>query len=267
MISECERRRTRGDGRSSSAALTEPIAIVGTSDISGNGTFAPKRMLDWLRAKVDAARRAGQSGVRVCQEMFTLAPHESGAEYECMLNDLVREQPLVTMCIYDRNRLNASIVRESFVTHPFVWVRQLVCENPMYLPPTEYLAEDRQQRQVEGFLDQLFRDESKRQRHRSWFRDTLAKVERERHAVSQRLHDELGQALVVLSLQGHHDTVDDEARFFEQLRDQRASGVLVLAVRHAIVHDDHEGPAQPLCTPFHAATVVGFALPPPGGAW
>ena len=68
-----------------------------------------------------------------------------------------------------------------------------------------------------------------------------------------------------LGLDDHH-TVDDEARFFEQLRDQRASGVLVLAVRHAIVHDHHEGPAQPLCTPFHAPTVVGFGHPAPGGA-
>ncbi len=209
------------------------IAVVGASDLDlGNGSAA-ERMIDWLRSMTDAAIRAGRSGVRVCQEVF--GDHHS-VEYECRLDELVQEQPLVSMCLYDRGRLPALVVHESFATHPLVWIHDVVCANPRYLPPERHRADDRLASEIAGILDQLYRDETVRQRSRGWLRATLAKVEAERAAIARALHDEIGQALVLVSLKGRNETIDDAIELVRAMaRDLRSSTLddlgLVAAVR------------------------------------
>lgn len=192
------------------ATHPDTLAILGATEIdAGSEPLVPAHALAWLRAMVERAVRAGWRGVRVCQEVRATPTDGHVVEYECELDDLVREQPLVLMCIYDRSRIPAAVIRESFAVHPYVWVRDAMCANPRYVPPEHYRAPDRPTGEVSNILDQLYRDEISQQRRRDWLRATLAEIENERRKVSRTLHDELGQALVVVTLQGRNETIDD----------------------------------------------------------
>lgn len=188
-------------------AAPDALAIL-LHAASYDGQFEPKRTLAWIQDTIDAGLRAGHTGVRVCVENVSIAAaqYEQLGEYEMLLNELLRDRPAVVTCIYDRNRIPASIIREAFVTHPLVWVHEVVCRNPRYVAPEHRVASDRPVGEISSFLDQLHAEEMKTVRHRAWLRTTLSKLEAERNAISRMLHDVVGQSLVAVSL-----TCGDEA--------------------------------------------------------
>lgn len=65
-------------------------------------------------------------------------------EYEAKLNTVVANYPDPLVCCYDLNKHSASVVMDILRTHPMVIVGGVLQENPLYVPPEEFLRELRQ---------------------------------------------------------------------------------------------------------------------------
>jgi hypothetical protein len=67
-------------------------------------------------------------------------------EYEAKLNLVVTKYPDPLVCVYDLNMHSASLVMEILRTHPMVIVGGVLQENPLYVPPEEFLKELRRRK-------------------------------------------------------------------------------------------------------------------------
>lgn len=67
-------------------------------------------------------------------------------EYEAKLNNVAAKFPDPLVCAYDLNRHSASVVMDILRTHPMVIVGGVLQENPLYVPPEEFLQELRQRK-------------------------------------------------------------------------------------------------------------------------
>jgi hypothetical protein len=63
-------------------------------------------------------------------------------EYESKLNRLLDKYPVHTaICAYDLNKHSGSVVMDILRTHPLVLVGGIIQENPLYVPPEQFLEE------------------------------------------------------------------------------------------------------------------------------
>ena len=68
-------------------------------------------------------------------------------EYETKLNYVMPRFPDPVVCVYDLNKHSGSVVMDILRTHPMVIIGGVLQENPLYVPPDEFLAELKQRRQ------------------------------------------------------------------------------------------------------------------------
>jgi hypothetical protein len=71
-------------------------------------------------------------------------------EYETKLNLVSPNFPDPIVCVYDLNRHSGSVVMDILRTHPMVIIGGVLQENPLYVPPAEFLLELQQRKQSEG---------------------------------------------------------------------------------------------------------------------
>jgi len=69
-------------------------------------------------------------------------------EYETKLNFITPKYPDPIVCVYDLNRHSGSVVMDILRTHPMVIIGGVLQENPLYVPPAEFLQELRSRRQA-----------------------------------------------------------------------------------------------------------------------
>lgn len=62
-------------------------------------------------------------------------------QYETKLNYLMPRYPDPVVCVYDLNRHSGSVVMDILRTHPMVIVGGVLQENPLYVPPDQFLEE------------------------------------------------------------------------------------------------------------------------------
>lgn len=62
-------------------------------------------------------------------------------EYETKLNFITPLYPDPIVCVYDLNRHSGSVVMDILRTHPMVIIGGVLQDNPMYVPPAEFLRE------------------------------------------------------------------------------------------------------------------------------
>ena len=62
-------------------------------------------------------------------------------EYETKLNYLLPKYPDPVICVYDLNKHSGSVVMDILRTHPMVIVGGVLQDNPLYVPPDQFLAE------------------------------------------------------------------------------------------------------------------------------
>jgi MEDS: MEthanogen/methylotroph, DcmR Sensory domain len=65
-------------------------------------------------------------------------------EYEAKINYLSARYPDPMVCAYDVNRYSGSVVMDILRTHPLVIVGGVIQDNPLYVPPDQFLEELRQ---------------------------------------------------------------------------------------------------------------------------
>jgi hypothetical protein len=69
-------------------------------------------------------------------------------EYETQLNLITPKFPDPIVCVYDLNRHSGSVVMDVLRTHPMVILGGVLQDNPLYVPPAEFLQELRGRREA-----------------------------------------------------------------------------------------------------------------------
>lgn len=112
-----------------------------------DGFFAADRMIRMVE-DVLASTSDRFPGARLMGKMEwaleALPGVEEIVEYEAKLNHVIPHYPHPVVCVYDLNRHSAGLVLDVLRTHPMVIVGGVLQENPLYVPPDEFLAELKQ---------------------------------------------------------------------------------------------------------------------------
>jgi signal transduction histidine kinase len=175
------------------------------------GHFVPETLLRFWADAADAATAAGFSGLRIVAEMTWALHGDPGTkrliEFEAKVNDLVRSHPIVGICQYNRGRFAPEVILNVIRVHPLVFFEGLVCRNPYYVPPQEFLGPQHAEMEVERLLGNL-RDRKQAEEAlknsyaqlRSLSRRLEEAHETERRHLSRELHDQIGQALTAAKI-------------------------------------------------------------------
>ena len=115
-----------------------------------DGRFDGERMIRLIQESLDQ-NREGYGLTRAVGNMeWALEPAPGVTdivEYESKLNAIVGDYPDPLVCVYDLNRHSASVVMDILRTHPMVIVGGVLQENPLYVPPEEFLQELKQRKE------------------------------------------------------------------------------------------------------------------------
>jgi hypothetical protein len=113
-----------------------------------SGTFSRPQMLDFWQTAMSGAVNEGYPLTRGAGEMsWSLDPETDLNEfvrYESELNRLFALAPQVILCLYDLDRFDGALVMDVLSTHPKMLLGGIVVENPNYLTPDEFLAQQEQ---------------------------------------------------------------------------------------------------------------------------
>lgn len=109
-----------------------------------DGYFDGDRMIRVLKEVLDGAR-ANYGMTRLMGNMEWALETVPGVtdiiEYETKLNYLLPQYPDPVVCVYDLNRHSGSVVMDILRTHPMVIINGVLQDNPLYVPPDEFLRE------------------------------------------------------------------------------------------------------------------------------
>lgn len=114
-----------------------------------DGYFEGDRMIRILQDVFDTNRpRYGQTRLMGNMEwaLETVPGVTDIVEYETKLNYVLPKYPDPVVCVYDLNRHSGSVVMDILRTHPLVIIGGVLQENPVYVPPDEFLMELRQRK-------------------------------------------------------------------------------------------------------------------------
>src|ERR1700761_5002078 len=67
-------------------------------------------------------------------------------EYETKLNYVLPKYPDVFVCVYDLNKHSGAVLMDILRTHPMVIIAGVLQENPLYVPPDEFMEQLRQRK-------------------------------------------------------------------------------------------------------------------------
>ena len=105
------------------------------------GQFSANDMFGIIEDAVDGATKNGFARLRGFGEMHWALKGLPGTEdliaYESRVNHL--NPKLLTVCVYDVNRIKAKVMADVLHTHPKVIMDGRIYENPYYIHPDEFL--------------------------------------------------------------------------------------------------------------------------------
>jgi len=124
------------------------------------GRFDPDWMIGFLTQATAEAGAARFSGLRtLLGEMTWVLGTSNGAstliEYESKLNRFVRDHDARVICQYNRARFSPELILGVIRTHPLVVYGGMVCKNPYYIPPDEFLKPNQASQEVERLLHNI----------------------------------------------------------------------------------------------------------------
>ncbi|MGA3242128.1 MAG: MEDS domain-containing protein [Bryobacteraceae bacterium] len=170
-----------------------------------HGRFEPDRWMDFLSQATDEAGHGKFSGMRTLLGEMTWALGEDTApeiliEYEARLSDFVRDHEVRILCQYNRDRFSPELALAVIRTHPVVVYGGMICQNPYYVPPDEFLKPNQASREVERLLNNILTGQRSLAQLRALAARLLTVEETERKRLALELHDEIGQLLTGLRL-------------------------------------------------------------------
>lgn len=110
-----------------------------------DGYFDQDRQIKLLEGVLRDGRAAGFRQTRLVANMEWALEEKAGVEdiveYESRLNYMLPKYSDPVICTYDLARFNAGVAMDILRTHPVVILGGVLQENPLYVPPDEFLAE------------------------------------------------------------------------------------------------------------------------------
>gem|GEM_PF-1195648 len=159
-----------------------------------NGNFDPRGMIGLLTEATAAAKADGYDALRVTGEMTWVLGGEPGTErvfeYEAEVNRFFPDHDVLAICQYARRRFEPEAVLNVIRTHQSVICEGVLCENPYYVPPDEFLRPGQAAREVDRLLGSLVEAEHAR----------LALAQAARHWSAT--FDAMSDAVALLDLRG-----------------------------------------------------------------
>jgi len=112
------------------------------------GRFSMPAMLEYWRSGVESALAESRYRfVRVVGEMPRALVEKADLDeflaYESELNRFAPRYPQAILCLYDLDRFSGRVFLTIMRTHPIVLLNGTVLENPYYIDPDEFLADQR----------------------------------------------------------------------------------------------------------------------------
>lgn len=111
-----------------------------------DGTFSPWAMDDGLNAFFQQTRNNGAPNVRATAEMVWALDAVPGAEhlmaYESRLNYFIEGKPWISICLYNLTKFSGKIIMQVLQTHPYIISQGVVTENPFFVDPDIWLAQN-----------------------------------------------------------------------------------------------------------------------------
>jgi hypothetical protein len=110
-----------------------------------DGHFDQDRQIKLIESVLKAGQEEGFGLTRLVANMEWALEDKSGVddivEYESRLNYVLPHYQDPVVCTYDLSRFNAGVAMDILRTHPLVLVGGVLQENPLYVPPDEFLKE------------------------------------------------------------------------------------------------------------------------------
>jgi hypothetical protein len=107
--------------------------------------FDQDRQIDLIEAVLTAGKAEGFPLTRLVANMEWALEDKAGVEniveYESRLNYVLPKYEDPVICTYDLSRFNAGVAMDILRTHPMVIIGGVLQENPLYVPPDEFLKE------------------------------------------------------------------------------------------------------------------------------
>lgn len=124
------------------------------------GRFEPDWMIGFLTEATAESGAARLSKVRTILAEMTWALGTSNGtakliEYESKLNHFFRDHDARGICQYNRTHFSPELLLGVIRTHPLVVYGGMVCRNPYYVPPDEFLKPSEASREVERLLHNI----------------------------------------------------------------------------------------------------------------
>jgi signal transduction histidine kinase len=144
-----------------SAAIRSGAFVLSTKAQSylRDGHFSPERMLAFWKTELQRARKDGYSGFRGTgvADCVTLSSRgfTQWIEYESLATNTFAETGCLCLCQYDRRISSPELVLDVIRAHPIVICGDTVCQNFYFVPPDEFLAPRRAEREIDSILRTL----------------------------------------------------------------------------------------------------------------
>ncbi len=110
------------------------------------GEFSPWAMDDGLDSFYRQSQADGKRNVRASAEMVWALESIPGIEhlmaYESRLNYFILGKPWISVCLYNVNKFDGKTILQVLQTHPYIITRGEIAQNPMYIDPDIWLAEN-----------------------------------------------------------------------------------------------------------------------------
>jgi hypothetical protein len=111
-----------------------------------DGIFSPWKMDQGLNQFFVESQKNGPRNIRATAEMVWALDAIPGKEhlmaYESRLNYFIPGKPWVSICLYNINKFGGSTIMQVMQTHPFTISKGGIAENPYYMNPDEWLAQN-----------------------------------------------------------------------------------------------------------------------------
>jgi signal transduction histidine kinase len=149
------------------AGATGRGALILSSDREhlGNGTFHPRKMVEFLGTLVDDAVHEGFEGLCATGDMKWEFGSDKNfgllLEYEALLEQMLRDRRVRAICQYHKDILPAQVVQDALLTHRSAYVGGMLSQDNLYYIPPEILLDKRNESdgatRAEWMCDQIIR--------------------------------------------------------------------------------------------------------------
>ena len=110
-----------------------------------DGYFDQERQINLIESVLRSGKQDGFKLTRLVANMEWALEDRAGVqdivEYESRLNYVLPNYDDPVICTYDLSRFNAGVAMDILRTHPLVIMGGVLQENPLYVPPDEFLKE------------------------------------------------------------------------------------------------------------------------------